>query len=142
MPLNFHAPALALVQGLQIGQVLLLLLYLALIFAGVYFLTRFLGRVMQHGTILPTKAGGRKYRTQRHIRLVDRLTLDREKSIVLLEADGKRYLLGVSEHAFTLLETSDAPLPEAEDNVPQGRSFRDIFSAWKRQEGDGHAPQE
>ncbi len=142
MSANLNAPALALSQGMQIGQILLLLLYLALIFAGVYFLTRFLGRVMQRGTFLPGKAGER-LRPGRHIRLVDRFNVDREKSILLLEAEGKRYLVGVNEHTFALLETFDAPLVEEGDVVIQERMpFREIFSNWRKQKDDGHATEE
>lgn len=142
MPANTPAPAPALGQGPQIGQILLLLLYLALIFAGAYFVTRFFARTMQRGAVLPFKGGGR-LRPGRHIRLVDRLPLDREKSILLLEADGKRYLVGVSEHAFALLETSDAPPPKEEgEGIPGGPApFREIVKAWKTREGDEHAPQ-
>lgn len=142
MPANLYAPALALAQGMQIGQILLLLFYLVLIFAGVYFITRFLGRVMQRGSIFPAKVNG-QFRSAQHVKLVDRLNVDREKSILLLEAEGKRYLVGVSEHAFTLLETFDAPLPEEEDTAPRGHmSFRDMFSVWRKKEDDEHAPQE
>ncbi len=142
MPISTPAPAQALEQGPQIGQILLLLLYLALIFAGAYFVTRFFARTMQRGaSFLPAKGGGPAL--GRHIRLVDRLLIDREKSILLIEADSKRYLLGVSENAFALLETSDAP--PAEEAEPQRASapFRDVFTAWKKRgEGDDHAPKE
>ncbi|NCB31490.1 MAG: hypothetical protein EOM66_08800 [Clostridia bacterium] len=140
MPANIPASAPALEQGLQVGQILLLLFYLALIFAGAYFITRFLGRMMQNGGISPTRGGGR-FAPGRHIHLVDKLALDREKSILLFEADGKRYLVGVSEHAFTLLESAEAPAENTGEPSPRGRaSFPAIFASWKRQEDDEHAP--
>lgn len=140
MPISTPAPAQALEQGPQIGQILLLLLYLALIFAGAYFVTRFFARTMQRAAFLPARGG--RPAPGRHIRLVERLPIEREKSILLIEADGKRYLLGVSENAFALLETSDAP-PE-EEAEPQRASvpFRDVFTAWKKREEGDHAPKE
>lgn len=142
MPLATPAPAPALGQGPQIGQILLLLLYLALIFAGAYFVTRFFARSLQRGSILPIKGGG-SFRPGRHIRLVDRLVLDREKSILLFDAEGKRYLVGVSENAFALLESGEAPPEEEAAAAPQSPiPFRDIFAAWKRREEDTHGSQE
>lgn len=141
MPQVTPAPAQALAQGPQIGQILLLLLYLALIFAGAYFVTRFFARSMQRGALFPAKGGGR-LAPGRHIRLVDRLSLDRDKSILLFDANGKRYLVGMSENAFALLDTADAP-PQNETGDPQsGPSFRDMFSAFKKREEPMHAPEE
>lgn len=135
MPANTPAPAPALGQGPQIGQILLLLLYLALIFAGAYFVTRIFARIAQRGVLPAAKAGAR----HRHIFLVDRLALDRERSVLLLEADGKRYLVGVSGQAFTLLEKTDAP-PEPMEPAAQGRpSFREAFAAFTKQGDDQHA---
>ena len=140
MPISTPAPAQALEQGPQIGQILLLLLYLALIFAGAYFVTRFFARTMQHGLFLPAK--GDRPALGRHIRLVDRLSIDREKSILLIEADSKRYLLGVSENAFALLETSDAPPQEEAEPQRAPAPFHDVFTAWKKREEGDHAPKE
>ena len=140
MPISTPAPAQALEQGPQIGQILLLLLYLALIFAGAYFVTRFFARTMQHGLFLP--ATGDRLALGRHIRLVDRLSIDREKSILLIEADSKRYLLGVSENAFALLETNDAPPEEEAEPQRAPAPFRDVFTAWKKREEGDHAPKE
>ena len=128
MPISTPAPAQALEQGPQIGQILLLLLYLALIFAGAYFVTRFFARTMQHGSFLPAKG--------------DRLSIEREKSILLIEADSKRYLLGVSENAFALLETNDAPPEEEAEPQRAPTPFRDVFTAWKKREEGDYAPKE
>lgn len=135
MPTNTPTPAPVLGQGPQIGQILLLLLYLALIFAGAYFVTRIFARIAQRGAVPAAKGGPRR----KHIFLVDRLALDRERSVLLLEADGKRYLVGVSGEAFTLLETTDAP-PEETEPAAQGRpSFREAFASFAKRGDDQHA---
>ena len=139
MPIATPAPAQPLGQGPQIGQILLLLLYLALIFAGAYFVTKYFGRAMQRSSIFSTRLGARPA-LGKHIRLVDRLMLNRETSIVLIEADGKRYLVGVSESAFTLLETNEAPAQEVAEAEPRRTAtFGDVLANWKKREEDDHA---
>ncbi len=129
-------------QGAGVGDILLLVLCLALILAGVYFATRFFARAAQRGTIFQPRGGFLRGQQKRHIVLVDRMMLDREKSIVLFDAEGKRYLVGVSGQTFTPLGESDAP-PRDETAEEAAIPFRDMFMAWRKKQGDAmHAPED
>lgn len=127
------------------GQVLLLILYLILILVGVYFATRLFARVAQRAAA-PRAQTGARFQPGRHIHLVDRLALDRERSILLFEADGKRYLVGVSGESFVKLSESEAPPYEPPAEGATGAAFKDLLSAWKRrgtgsEEGERNAPE-
>jgi len=138
MTANTPASALVTAQGPQTGQVLLLLFYLALIIAGAYFFTRLIARLAQRGGIY----GAAPVRAVRSIKLIDRLQLDREHSVLLIESDGQRYLVGMGSGSFTLLDKSDAPEQEEPQAEPQRPSFKDALAAlnWKKQGEDKDAP--
>jgi len=128
-----------------IGQILLLVLYLVLILVGVFFATRFFAKVAQRAAV-PGARGGSRFQPGRHIRLIDRMSLDRERCILLFEADGRRYLVGVSGESFVLLNAGEAPPPEEVQEEGGASSFRDFLSVWKQrgngQQGeDEHAPE-
>ena len=70
-----------------------------------------------------------------------------DRSVVLLESEGKRYLLGVGGQSFALLDKADAPKEEEpEQSAARERSaagtFRDVMAVWKRQENGENAPEE
>ena len=108
MPGTTPAPVEFAPEGPGFLQILLLLLLLVLILIGVYFATRFFARFAQRGALGPLPGGGKGQR-RRRIVLLDRLVLDRDRSVVLLESEGRRYLLGVGGQSFALLDKSDAP---------------------------------
>lgn len=58
--------------------------------------------------------GSRAPRAQKALRIVSRQGVGARASVVMLDADGKRFLLGVSERGVTVLHTSDHI-----DEVPQ-----------------------
>ena len=137
MPGTTPAPVQFAPEGPGFLQILLLLLLLVLILIGVYFATRFFARFAQRGTPGPLPGGGKGQR-RRRIVLLDRL---------LLESEGRRYLLGVGGQSFALLDKADAPKEEEpEQSAARERSaagtFRDVMAVWKRQENGENAPEE
>lgn len=116
--------------SMNVGDILLMVLYLVLILVGVFYATRLFARLGQRG--LPIGGKGSKTRIGSQITLIDRLMLDKDKSIVLLEQGDKWYLVGVSNGAFTLIKEME-PAPEQEDGQPPaiGKTFKDVLSSWK-----------
>lgn len=80
--------------------VLLMILYLVLILAGVYYVTRLLAKAMGARGIV---AKGKK---RARIAIVDRVTLDKDKSILVIQYGEKEYLIGASAQSFSVLESS------------------------------------
>lgn len=66
----------------------------------------------------------------RYIRVVDRAALDHGASLVLVEVEGRYYLLGLSEKNLQLLSElpglTPAEPPAAEPAVPFERLFREL----------------
>lgn len=122
--------------GTSTGQLLLLLLYLVLILVGVYYATRWFAKVAQRGTIF-TGRTKHTFQPGRHLLLVDRLAFDKDKSVILIKAEQKFYLLGVSSENISLISEL-APeevdyTAEAERAAGTGQaSFKDVFAAWKQ----------
>lgn len=48
----------------------------------------------------------------RAMTVVSRQGVGQKASVVLLDTEGKRFLLGVTEHGINVLHTADAPAPE------------------------------
>jgi flagellar protein FliO/FliZ len=53
------------------------------------------------------------------LRLVNRRSVGQKASVVVLDADGRRFLLGVTEHSINVLHESEAPQP-AQERDPVG----------------------
>ncbi|WP_207455050.1 FliO/MopB family protein [Herbiconiux sp. SYSU D00978] len=56
--------------------------------------------------------GGRPRAQHRAVTVIGRQALGGKASVAVVEAEGRRYLLGVTEHQVTLLEAVDAPVPD------------------------------
>jgi flagellar protein FliO/FliZ len=55
--------------------------------------------------------------------IVSRRGLGQKSSVVVVETDGKRFLLGVTEQSVNVLHTSDAPAPEPDAAPSPGKVF-------------------
>ncbi len=122
--------------GTSTGQLLLLLLYLVLILVGVYYVTRWFARVAQRGSLFAGKTKN-TFQPGRHLLLIDRLAFDKDKSVILVKAEERFYLLGVSNESITLIK--ELPPEEVAFLVDADKSgagaplsFKDIFSVWKQ----------
>jgi len=84
------------------GQVILFIIGTVAILFGAYFATYYIGK----------KASGQNRMgmglRNRNIRLLDRFAVARDKSFCAVEIAGKVYIVGVTNHTMTLLDTLDA----------------------------------
>jgi len=81
-------------------QVITFIIGTAVILIGAYYVTYFIG----------IKASGQR-RTNirnRHINLLDRFAISRDKAFCIVEIAGKVYVVGVTNNEMTLLDTLDA----------------------------------
>jgi flagellar protein FliO/FliZ len=81
-----------------------------------------LGAVVALLWVIQRRMNGSKRgaRTGDVLNVVSRRGLGQKSSVVVVETDGKRFLLGVTEHSVNVLHTSDAPAPEAvEEATPE-----------------------
>jgi flagellar protein FliO/FliZ len=83
-----------------IALALRVLLSLAVVLGLLWFLHRRLSR--------GTRARG----AGKLVTVVSRQGIGQKASVVVVDTDGKRFLLGVTEHAVNVLHTSEAPAPE------------------------------
>lgn len=57
---------------------------------------------------------GTRSKAGKAINIVGRQGIGAKASVAVIDMDGKRFLLGVTEHQVTILHTSDAPVAPAE----------------------------
>ncbi len=145
-------------------DVFILIIYLALLILGAYLLTRYVSkRAMQKGMKKPegkATAGKSKWKQGRYVSVLDRIPIDRDKSILVVEFEGKRYLMAATGQDIKLLdklkkeETGEteaaeeagdfgAPFAGTEENRREGgfherflKSFKTVFKNYfKRDTG-------
>lgn len=66
------------------------------------------------------KGTGRR-RADRALTIVSRQSVGQKASVVVVDASGQRFLLGVTEHAVNVLHTGDIPAEAEEAAVPETR---------------------
>ena len=66
------------------------------------------------------KGTGRR-RADRALTIVSRQSVGQKASVVVVDAAGQRFLLGVTEHAVNVLHTGDIPAEAEESPVPETR---------------------
>ncbi len=55
------------------------------------------------------RGGARRSRAEKPVTLVGKQAVSAKASVAVLEMDGKRFLVGVTEHGISMLHTSDTP---------------------------------
>lgn len=116
---------LQLAPGIDVTNVLVIILYLVLIVAAAYFLTKYVAkRSLRKGMKPKTGAGqgGFKRNEFEHmVSVVDRISIDRDKTMVVIEFQGKYYLLGTTAQGFEQIDKVDIPkrTEEAENAEPE-----------------------
>ena len=58
--------------------------------------------------------GSKSVRNTKLVRVVTRQGIAQKASVVVIDVEGQRFLLGVTEHSVTVLNTTDVPAPELE----------------------------
>ena len=76
-------------------QVALSLAGMVIIIVGAYYVTYFIG----------VKSSGLSRGRNRNINMVDRFAMSRDKSFCIVEIAGKVYIIGVTNHTMTLIDT-------------------------------------
>ncbi len=133
-------------------DVIILIVYLVLLVLGAYLLTRYVSRrSMKKGMKKPEgkTAGARsKWKQGRYVSVLDRIPIDRDKTIMVVEFEGKRYLMATTGQDIKLLdklnkeETGDAetataatqprpPSSEADETQDEGGFFERFFRSFK-----------
>ena len=91
---------------IDISNVIMIILYLVLIIAAAYFLTKFVAkRTLRKGM----KGSGKKRPIEpgHLISVVDRIAVDRDKTIMVVEFRGKHYLIGTTAQEIKCLDSVD-----------------------------------
>ena len=99
-----------------VALALRVLLSLAVVLGLLWFLHRRLSR-------------GTRARGGSAVTVVSRQGIGQKASVVIVDADGKRFMLGVTEHAVNVLHTSDAPVPDAVTEATEPRESGAIVFA-------------
>jgi flagellar protein FliO/FliZ len=60
------------------------------------------------------RVGGRAARAPKPLRVVSRQSIGSKASVVMLDAEGQRFLLGVTDHGVSVLHTAEQPEPAEE----------------------------
>jgi flagellar biogenesis protein FliO len=82
------------------GQVILFIIGTVAILFGAYYVTYYIG--------LKASGQSRTGFKNRNINLLDRFSVARDKSFCIIEIAGKIYVVGITNHTMTLLDTFDA----------------------------------
>ncbi len=110
-------------NGLQLApavnptDVIVIIVYLVLIVVAAYFLTKFVAKKsLQKGmrnSGMKRKSGAGKLEMGHLVSVVDRVAVDRDKTIMVVEFEGKYYLMSTSPNGLECIDKVEI-LPEAE----------------------------
>ena len=117
-------------MGQDILSIVFALIGIAAVLALTYFASRWYA-----GRAGPSAAG-------RYIKVIDRLILGKNASILLIELDGAQYLMGVSEQSVSILKELQEPVKPPGDGKRQTTglndiNFREILGRYGRRKGNG-----
>ncbi len=99
-------------------SVALLVIYLLAIVVGIYFLTKLIAKKSLQRGIKRPGSGSRWFSSNkaepgRLLGVVDRIALDRDKTLAVVEFEGKYYMLGVTHQEIKLLDKIPKPEPRS-----------------------------
>ncbi|HBU11751.1 MAG TPA: hypothetical protein DEB31_03195 [Clostridiales bacterium] len=103
---------------LNVGSIVLVIVFLAAILIGAYYLTKFVGkRALQKG-MKQKPAGAGRWRSHepgRLISIADRIAIDREKTVMVVEFKGKYYLLSTTPKEIHCIDSIPVPPEDIEE---------------------------
>lgn len=104
-------------EAVSAQSVALLVIYLLAIVVGIYFLTKLIAKKSLKRGIKKPGNGARWFSSNkaepgRLIGVVDRIALDRDKTLTVVEFEGRYYMLGVTHQEIKLLDK--VSIPEAD----------------------------
>lgn len=103
--------------GIEAKNIVILIVYLVLILVAAYFLTKFVAkRSLQKGmkrSQTSRKTGSaKKYEPGRHVCVVDRIAVERDKTLMVVEFQGKYYLLSTTSQEIHCIDKIEIPPEE------------------------------
>ncbi len=137
------------------GELVLMLIALVAILIATYFITKYVAKLMQRGT-LPIPGGkkrggaavrlnGGAARSGEYVELLDTVMLDRDRAVTAVRSGEKVYILGFTQASCTLIDTVDYVAPsdgecEAAHEKQDFLSMFKQYSGWggKKQDGGGN----
>lgn len=105
-----------LAADIGVKNVVMLIVYLALILAGAYFVTKYVARrALTQG--MKKRPGGSVFRARTNepgtlLSVADRIAIDKTKTILVVEFQGKYYLMSTTEHDVKCIDKT--PIPKKE----------------------------
>ncbi len=130
------------------GELVLMLIALIAILIATYFITKYVAKLMQRGT-LPIPGGkksgaavrfrGGARRSGEYLELLDTVMLDRERAVTAVRSGEKVYILGFTQGSCTLIDTLDYVAPENDEceAAPQKQDFVSMFKQYSGWGGKG-----
>lgn len=128
---------MATAHEIQTSDVIILIVYLVLLLVGAYYLTKYVSkRAMQKGV---KKAGGRfsgekaRWKQGQYVSVVDRIPIDRDKTILVVEFDHKHYLMATTGQDIKILDKIEVQKEKAEMEAEavEGQNVSEGFSVQK-----------
>lgn len=107
-----------LATGISAQNILVIIVYLVLIVLAAYFLTKYVARRSLKKGMKPSQSqrGGKAKTGFGHlVSVVDRIAVDRDKTIMVIEFQGKYYLMSTSADRIECIDQVDAPETPEED---------------------------
>lgn len=113
----------AFAPGIDISNVLLIILYLVLIIIAAYFLTKFVARKsLRKGMRRANSSAGKGMRkknaeTGHSIAVIDRIAVDRDKTIMVVEFRGRHYLIGTTAQDIKCIDSVEISTDDADEET-------------------------
>jgi flagellar biogenesis protein FliO len=109
---------------IQAKDVILLIVYLVILLVGAYYLTKFVSRrAMKKGVKKQPFSGSKiKWKQGQLVSVVDRVPIDRDKTIMVVEFAGKHYLMATTGQDIKLLDTVELQKEGQEENTEEQAS--------------------
>lgn len=113
----------AFAPGIDISNVLLIILYLVLIIIAAYFLTKFVARKsLRKGMRRANSSAGKGLRkknaeTGHSIAVIDRIAVDRDKTIMVVEFRGRHYLIGTTAQDIKCIDSVEISTDDADEET-------------------------
>lgn len=116
----FVTPASNLASDIDVGGELIRIVLTLAGVIGMIFLAGWFSRRMQ---VRPGQG--------RRLRVVEAIGVGAKDRVLLVDADGKRLLLGVGQGGVRTLHVYDKDVPIDEEPPQLGKSFKEVFHQWK-----------
>ncbi|MDL2237838.1 flagellar biosynthetic protein FliO [Christensenellaceae bacterium OttesenSCG-928-K19] len=147
---NIVVDDVQLASEINVGSIILVIVFLIAMLVGAYYLTKFVNkRALQKG-MKQKPAGTGKWRAPGHqpgrlVTVADRIAVDRDKTVMVVEFRGKYYLLSTTQQDIRLIDSveispEDIVREEADAEFTENADViitNDSFGAFMKDVGSG-----